>query len=169
MPSLFFSSSAMHAVVSDFVLRSARGGRTARKPRCCASSCSRRRRRSVRAASEEEGSGEEEGSDASGFRTPEGDDGRRTANPMAAEPLEDGQMTAIVTGAVSVMVAVAYLALVQVMDARTMVPAVEEEAYGNGELIPERELIPENKPVVDAPEPEGMGDEEGGNDAVELP
>ena len=56
-------------------------------------------------------------------------------NPITAEPLVKGQITAIVTGAVSVAIAVLYLCLVQVMDSREMVPPVEEEAYGDGSVV----------------------------------
>ena len=45
-----------------------------------------------------------------------------------------GQVTAIVTGVISVLIAVGYLVLVQVMDSRDMVPPVEEEAYGDGSI-----------------------------------
>lgn len=55
-------------------------------------------------------------------------------NPITAEPLVKGQATAIVTGVISVLVAVGYLVLVQVMDSRDMVPPVEEEAYGDGSV-----------------------------------
>jgi hypothetical protein len=43
-------------------------------------------------------------------------------------------VTAIVTGVISVLIAVGYLVLVQVMDSRDMVPPVEEEAYGDGSI-----------------------------------
>jgi len=53
-------------------------------------------------------------------------------NPITGEALEaKGQMTAIVTGAVSVGLAVAYLWLVQVMDSRDMAPP-PPEALGDG-------------------------------------
>jgi len=55
-------------------------------------------------------------------------------NPITAEPLVKGQVTAIVTGVISVLIAVGYLVLVQVMDSRDMVPPVEEEAYGDGSV-----------------------------------
>jgi len=55
-------------------------------------------------------------------------------NPITAEPLVKGQVTAIVTGVISVLIAVGYLVLVQVMDSRDMVPPVEEEAYGDGSI-----------------------------------
>ena len=55
-------------------------------------------------------------------------------NPITAEPLVKGQVTAIVTGVISVLIAVGYLVLVQVMDSRDMAPAVEEEAYGDGSI-----------------------------------
>jgi hypothetical protein len=48
--------------------------------------------------------------------------------------LVKGQVTAIVTGVISVLIAVGYLVLVQVMDSRDMVPPVEEEAYGDGSV-----------------------------------
>jgi hypothetical protein len=56
-------------------------------------------------------------------------------NPITAEPLVKGQMTAIVTGVISVVIAVGYLVLVQFMDARDMVPPVEAEAYGDGSVV----------------------------------
>lgn len=53
-------------------------------------------------------------------------------NPLTGEALEaKGQMTAIVTGIVSVGLAVAYLGLVQVMDSRDMAPP-PPEAMGDG-------------------------------------
>lgn len=53
-------------------------------------------------------------------------------NPLTGEPLEArGQMTAIVTGVVSVAIAVGYLALVQVFDSREMLPP-PPEALGDG-------------------------------------
>ena len=55
-------------------------------------------------------------------------------NPITAEPLVKGQGTAIVTGVVSVVIAIGYLVLVQVMDSRDMVPPVEAEAYGDGSV-----------------------------------
>tara|TARA_B100000519_G_scaffold131459_1_gene113481 strand:- start:1037 stop:1378 length:342 start_codon:yes stop_codon:yes gene_type:complete len=55
-------------------------------------------------------------------------------NPITAEPLVKGQGTAIVTGVVSVVIAIGYLVLVQVMDSRDMVPPVEAEAYGDGRV-----------------------------------
>merc|ERR1712205_179875 len=51
-------------------------------------------------------------------------------NPITAEPLVKGQVTAIVTGVISVLIAVGYLVLVQVMDSRDMVPPVEESVRG---------------------------------------
>ena len=57
-------------------------------------------------------------------------------NPLTGEPLEaKGQLTAIVAGAVSVALALGYLALVQVMDSRDMV-APPEEAFGDGSVRP---------------------------------
>lgn len=55
-------------------------------------------------------------------------------NPLTGEPLEEkGQMTAIVTGIVSVALAVGYLGLVQVMDSRDMLPP-PPEALGDGSV-----------------------------------
>lgn len=48
------------------------------------------------------------------------------------EEVRGSQITAIVTGVVSVVLAVGYLALVQVMDSREMLPP-PPEAMGNGE------------------------------------
>ncbi len=48
------------------------------------------------------------------------------------EDVKGAQMTAIVTGVVSVVLAVGYLALVQVMDSREFLPP-PPEAMGNGE------------------------------------
>ena len=56
-------------------------------------------------------------------------------NPITAEPLVKGQMTAIVTGVISVVIAVGDLVLVQFMDAREMVPPVEAEADGDGSVV----------------------------------
>ncbi len=67
-------------------------------------------------------------------------------NPITAEPLVKGQVTAIVTGVISVLIAVGYLVLVQVMDSRDMVPPVEEEAYGDGSAYPAKVVVSaENK------------------------
>jgi hypothetical protein len=55
-------------------------------------------------------------------------------NPLTGEPLEEkGQMTAIVTGIVSVALAVGYLGLVQLMDSRDMLPP-PPEALGDGSV-----------------------------------
>lgn len=61
-----------------------------------------------------------------------------TAAPAAREPEEDSEevkgakLTAIVTGVVSVVLAVAYLGLVQVLDSREMLPP-PPEAMGQGD------------------------------------
>jgi len=63
-------------------------------------------------------------------------EGEYGVNPLTGEPLEaKGQLTAIVAGAVSVALALGYLALVQVMDSRDMV-APPEEAFGDGSVRP---------------------------------
>lgn len=56
---------------------------------------------------------------------------------MTGEPLEEkGQMTAIITGVVSVALALGYLALVQVFDSRDMLPP-PPEALGDGSAVME--------------------------------
>ena len=71
------------------------------------------------------------------FAEPEkSSEGEYGLNPLTGEPLEaKGQLTAIVTGVVSVALALGYLALVQVMDSREMV-APPEEAFGDGSVRP---------------------------------
>lgn len=56
---------------------------------------------------------------------------------LTGEPLEEkGQMTAIITGVVSVALALGYLALVQVFDSRDMLPP-PPEALGDGSAVME--------------------------------
>jgi len=61
-------------------------------------------------------------------------------NPLTGEPLEaKGQFTAVVTGIVSVALAVGYLALAQVLDSRDMAPP-PPEALGDGSARPADEI-----------------------------
>ena len=71
------------------------------------------------------------------FAEPEkSSEGEYGLNPLTGEPLEaKGQLTAIVTGVVSVALALGYLAVVQVMDSREMV-APPEEAFGDVSVRP---------------------------------
>ena len=61
-------------------------------------------------------------------------------NPLTGEPLEaEGQFTAIVTGIVSVALAIGYLGLANALDSRDMAPP-PLEAMGDGSARPADEI-----------------------------
>ena len=78
---------------------------------------------------------DDENAPTSGTSTPEY--GR---NPLTGEPLEaEGQFTAIVTGIVSVALAIGYLGLANALDSRDMAPP-PLEAMGDGSARPADEI-----------------------------
>ena len=78
---------------------------------------------------------DDEHAPTSGTSTPEY--GR---NPLTGEPLEaEGQFTAIVTGIVSVALAIGYLGLANALDSRDMAPP-PLEAMGDGSARPADEI-----------------------------